>query len=660
MEEKCNYKYDGIKMETSKDDNNKHHIDVNFFNNNEGNKLYKINDERELVLDRTHYAITESKSQCNNITEQWQKWFATSYYYLGNRDGRYNEMAKNVITYDIPNGCYNACQDDYIINRSYKCENKKTFEYGKYKSFLPYDPLAIICIIGSHFKPDFIHKKNEGYKGNYYYTLNKLLDTNEDNLLKKNKFVNISPKIRENLLAKIDSDVNCNPVKTIRDDITKAYERLKDYIKFIHRENEQNSERIIKVIKKDVEKFYNLFDKRDEFYIKYLNDFNNLEKKKYNISYAHSLASEENYTEIRRNINERGDRDIQAYIQFLFNYCRFVCFSKFSIFAERLKLYGIYDTLDVELEEFSYNTDEILSQETPDQEQSGGEKPIYKIMPIKLENEPINIFDEYTYIFKLYKSFLIVYPTVFTIILSALFLLLIFYILNIFIGYKISIIINLVYAFILWCILVFTYCFVLNGVFIWIMRQIKWILIDGDYITRAFKRLLEQDWIKDIIKIAGYPLAFLIFLIVLIYIIVTHTFEEFLMIIPNILIYILQLIYYFAVYMIKLLIYILLTFKPENIITICFFIYLLFVYYYIFYSFKYGDIENLLGKIDLNSDIKTLGHPYVDGDKLIIGTYENIEACKIIWNRVELLKYKYLLNLYGDAYDILKEMPTIK
>ena len=40
----------------------------------------------------------------------------------------------------------------------------------------------------------------------------------------------------------------------------KAYEKLKDYIKFIHRENEQNSERIIKVIKKDVEKFYNLFD----------------------------------------------------------------------------------------------------------------------------------------------------------------------------------------------------------------------------------------------------------------------------------------------------------------------------------------------------------------------------------------------------------------
>jgi hypothetical protein len=460
-------------------------------------------------------------------------------------------------------------------------------------------------------------------------------------------------------LAKIDSDVNCDPVKTITNDIMKAYDRLKKYIDYLVKENEKDHEKIIRAIKKDIEGFYNLFDKRDELYIKYLNDFNS-EKKKYNLFYAHSLVSVENYDAIIGQLN--ADSNInKKYIKYLFSYCRAVCFSKYSIFAERLKLYGIYDTLNDEtsddevLLDISMNvtdeTEEGKQGDTVGTQNTNDDDKIYKVMPVKLETEPINIFDEYTYIFKLYKSFLIVYPTVFTIIFSVLFALLILYIINIISGHQISVFINSIYAYILYWILLFTYIFVLNPIFIWIIRMLKWFLIDGDYFTGALKRLSE--WFLDVFgayksagKTIGYTLTFMIILILLIYIFVTMTIDEILMIIPNILIYILYLVYSIIIYLLKLLIYILITFKPVNIMAICFFIYLLYVYYYILYSFDYEKILNSFnGKVD-----ETIGKEHANGDYSIIHTYYNSKGCQIIWDRVELVKYWYLLGRYNDAY----------
>ena len=676
MEEKCIHH--NIDMELSKEKEGAYHIDINTFNNNQKNKIYNINNDRKLELTKTHYAITNIKGQCNNITEQWQKWFTVSYYFLGNRDGRYNEMAKNTITYDIPKGCWKECKDDFIINNVYKCENKKTFEYGKYKNFLPHDPLAIICIIGSHFKKDFIHKNDKNkYKGNYYYTLDHLLydginknnttdvdKKDKENLIIKNKFVNISSDIRAKLLAKIDSDVNCIPVKTITTDIGIAYNRLKKYIDYLFKENETDREKIIRAIKKDIDGFYNLFDKRDELYIKYLNDFNS-EKKKYNLLYAHSLVSQENYDEIIGQIKADGGDNIK-YIKYLFRYCRAACFSKNSIFAERLKLYGIYDTLDditdtkdgvvtygreVLLDNISMNVEEEIQGDSVDTQKTDDVNKIYKVMPVKLDTEPINIFDEYTYIFKLYKSFLIVYPTVFTIILSVLFTALILYIINIISNHTISKLINSVYAYILYWILLFTYIFVLNPLFIWIIRMLKWFLYDGDYFTGALKMFSEylfntSQLYRKFGKTIGYGLTFAIILVLLIVMFVTMTIDEILMIIPNILIQILYFLYTIIIYLLKLLIYILITFKPVNIMAICFFIYSLIVYYYILYSFNYEQILNSFnGKVD-----ESIGKEHANNDYSIVHTYYNLKGCQIIWDRVELIKYWYLLGRYKDAY----------
>jgi hypothetical protein len=668
MEEKCIHY--NINMELSNEKEGAYHIDINTFNNNQKNKIYNINNDRKLELTKTYYAITDIKGQCNNITEQWQKWFTTSYYFLGNRDGRYNELAKNTISYDIPSGCFKECKDDFIINNIYKCENKKTFEYGKYKNFLPHDPLAIICIIGSHFKKDFIHKK-DNIKGNYYYTLDHLLydginenitdvdKKDKENLIIKNKFVNISSDIRANLLAtinnyvKINNYVDYNPVRTITTDIEKAYDRLKKYIDYLFKENEKNREKIIRAIKKDIEGFYNLFDKRDELYIKYLNDFNS-EKKKYNLLYASSLVSLENYDKIVEQIkaDSSSSDDIKKYIIYLFRYCRAACFSKNSIFAERLKLYGIYDTLDDKEVLLDIQMDD--KDDKIDQTQSGkkNDDKIYKVMPVKLDTEPINIFDEYTYIFKLYKSFLIVYPTVFTIILSVLFAALILYIINIISNHQISKIINYAYAYILYWILLFTYIFVLNPIFIWIIRMLKWFLYDGDYFSGAFQQFMDFlsgkfNILKVLGKAIGYSISFIIILVLLIYIFVTMTIDEILMIIPNILIKILYLLYMIIIYLLKLLF----TFKPFDIMVICFFIYSLIVYYYILYLFNY---EQILNSFNVNID-ESIGKEHANGDYSIIHTYYNEKGCRIIWDRVELIKYWYLLGRYNDAYTLVKE-----
>jgi hypothetical protein len=181
--------------------------------------------------------------------------------------------------------------------------------------------------------------------------------------------------------------------------------------------------------------------------------------------------------------------------------------------------------------------------------------------------------------------------------------------------------------------------------------MLKWFLIDGDYFTGALKRLSE--WFLDLTglykstgKTIGYTLTFMIILILLIYIFVTMTIDEILMIIPNILIYILYLVYSIIIYLLKLLIYILITFKPVNIMAICFFIYLLYVYYYILYSFDYEKILNSFnGKVD-----ETIGKEHANGDYSIVHTYHNSKGCQIIWDRVELVKYWYLLGRYSDAY----------
>jgi len=177
MKDKCAIK--DIPIKKSNDNDNKYEIDKDLIIKDV--KIYNINEDNIIQFDKqkTYYAVQDYNSQCyNNNIEQWQAWFTIPYYYLGNYKGRYNEMSQNELTYNIVGGCYDKCKDEFIINEELKCENIKTFKGGKYKKCLPYDPFAIICILGSSRSANNEFKLDKNVNtanvlGNYYETIKK-------------------------------------------------------------------------------------------------------------------------------------------------------------------------------------------------------------------------------------------------------------------------------------------------------------------------------------------------------------------------------------------------------------------------------------------------------------------------------------------------------
>ena len=158
-------------------------------------------------------------------------------------------------------------QNNSILNKDEICENIETFEKGKYNNYLPYDPLAIICILGSHGNNIInrgnilgtigtanIYDGNHIPEGNYYHTIQNAKIDN-DNL-----------KINENIRNAILNDINVkiiknftetnSPLKIIIDDTTKAYKILEKYIQDTIENEEQNELNIKTIIKNEVNKFF--------------------------------------------------------------------------------------------------------------------------------------------------------------------------------------------------------------------------------------------------------------------------------------------------------------------------------------------------------------------------------------------------------------------
>ena len=294
MKEKCETK--GISIKKSNDNDNKYEIDKDLIIKDI--KIYNINEDNIIQFDKqkTYYAVQDYNSQCyNNNIEQWQAWFTIPYYYLGNYKGRYNEMSQNELTYNIVGGCYDKCKDEFIINEELKCENIKTFKGGKYKKCLPYDPFAIICILGSSERADdkfkLVNVHTYDVSGNYYDTIKKKRDDN-DNFLHKNYMEIVNKEIYNLILENIKLyNINKGSILfEINNDIFEAYSKINNYINYVIKENERDRIKIEKNIKDDINKFYNLFDKRDELYIKYLNNFTT-DKKKHYLLYAKTIAA---------------------------------------------------------------------------------------------------------------------------------------------------------------------------------------------------------------------------------------------------------------------------------------------------------------------------------------------------------------------------------
>lgn len=628
--EKC--KKDTIDIVKVKD-RDFYNIDVDIFNKN--NKTYIINNEKlEFENNKKYYKFQPKKSQCNNNIEQWQTWFTIPYYYLGNRNGRYNDVSINEITYSIPGGCFDKCDENFIINSDGKCENKKTFNGGKYRNLLPYDPFAIICIIVS--KNNFTTTHLRDKEGNYYDTVEKLLN-NTNSILKKNNMIVSDTTIRDTILKDIHAgNITVDtPLNQIQVQTNEAYKNIEEYAKYIVKDLEKDKDKIKNKITSDINKFYNLFDKRDELYMKYLTEFST-EKKKLNLLYAFTCSK------IKLKLDDKE-------IQFLLDYCKFICFSTLSIFAERLDLYGIYSheqkIIIGDYPEPTYAA--VVAAETqPNTQSSSSDLNDLKPNYIKLENKNIVIFEDYSNILELYKSFLTVYPVIITIIFSLLIVLIILYLWDKTSEYAVSNAVNYIYSFILWFNYIFKWL-IFNYMFIYIIRNILYVFynpIISTYIKDFFVYLKNNIVEMEPITIA---ILFLIIAIIVIVLAFTITIEDFILFIPWLIIALFKLIGYLLIFLMGLIFFL---FNIDNLILISFIIYILYLYYNVIYSFKFNNILTIIDDIDKNLYIPE-DMDSVEGSELIVNLFNTDDAQKIIYNRMKLMNYYYLYNLYNNVHN---------
>lgn len=663
------------------DSDNNYEIDRDLFNREQ--KIYNIN-ENKIHFDeqKSYYAVQDKKSQCNNNIEQWHKWFTITHYYLGNNNGRYNELSNNEITYSIVGGCFNQCIDNYIINEEFKCENKNTFKGGKYKNFLPYDPFAIICLIGSvtrsssnkYLITDKVY--NIVTPGNYYDTIKKLLDSNNI-ILKNNDMLVVSNAIKtlilDDIKARTETSIQDHKILgRINKDILTAHSKIIEYVNYIIKENERDPDKIEKNIKKDINKFYNLFDKRDELYIKYLNNFTT-DKKKYNLQYAKSLAVK--VSEIIAYIKLYPFDDLfKSVLIYLFEYCSYLCFNKKSIYCERLELYGIYKFLDeddtLKTLDTDYQTKKLRSiqeiqksgKESPTQpkDEKGNpvQKPLtiiysgdnnYKPIQVKLENKQFLIFEDYEKILNLYKSFLVVYPVLFTITISIFIFLVGLYIFDLKCDwwgtYFIRRIINRLYSWVLWLNYILKW-FSFNFIFTYIIRSFLW-FFNSKIISDKLRAIYE--WI--IANISITPIIAVILLIIILILIFTVSLNSIFMIIPNTIEFILKIIGYIILFMFGLLIYLS---RLDNLLLICLVIYILYLYYHIIYKFKYSYFADKL-KGD-NTSLFTENADLLDGAFLIAELNNNEDAEQILFERNKIINYAFLLDTYMYAHNVLNKL----
>ena len=689
MKETCTHTSNNIYVKKIKNkEGNEYQIDTDQLFNSSNLNTYTINDNRiEFNKNIKYYVIQDANSQCNNNIEQWHKWFTTTYYYLGNRDGRYNEISENNITYTIPKGCFKECNDNFIINSDYRCEDKKTFKDGKYRNFIAYDPFAIICIIGSieiNTINNYVYSDNIG--GNYYKTIEKLLN-NDHNILKSNNMTSGYDKIKNAILADLISN-NQNkfndkfhPLYSINNDIKIAYKKIIEYVNYIYKENEKEKSKIENNIKKDINKFYTLFDKRDELYMKYLNNFNK-DKKKLNLLYAYNLSKIKDYIIKKICANPELPSDIKGVVIYLLEYCIFVCFSKKSIYAERLELYDIYKDIKDAVKTDAVKTDAVKTDAvktdaiesilidkdppsynskcqdtTSEKSENKGNSHDYSIkynpksedykpVLVKLDNKSIFIFQDYVHILNLYKSFLVVYPVVFIIIISIFVFIMCLYLIDININgplRPISLAINYIYAFILW----------LNYIFKWFTFNIVFTFIIKNILSLFYSRVVS-DKISEIIKylLNTYitPIILLIILIILIIFISTISIEDIIMFIPFVIIFILESIYVLLLILLGMVVNLP---KIENVILIGVITYIIYLYYYVIYIFNFTNIEGTIGS---NIVIQPEYANLLNGGDLIATLKNSTDSHQIICERNKIINYAFLLNMYNYAYRRIQQI----
>lgn len=599
-------------------------------NHTDDNNYKKINYKRPNL-----YAFESKKSQCNNTTEQWHKWFTTSNYYLGNRDGRSkqdeNDKTRTIIK------CYKECENNFIVNKDNFCENIETFEKGRYNNYLPFDPFAIICILGSFsnidklITTDIYTSSNYELVGNYYNTVENA-NIKADNL-------QINTTVKNKILANIKNynlqsqDIkSIHPVKKIEDDITKAYDILYAYIQNLVNNEEKNEINIKTIIKNEINKFYILFDRRDELYINYLNKLKDTLHYK-RIRYAKDVA----YTTtdiygfdpdtMKANSSDATNL-IKFYLNYLFQYCVYIYFDNKNIIPNRFLNFGIYENDYLLLNKTNPDDIKIESPIKPD------DTKIYNPISVKIDTKEKNMFDEYLNVYELYKSFIISYPIILIITIIIFMIIYVLYIFNVL--YYLTFVINYIYLIIISLIYIVIRLFCCNSFVIGLLTYSMSILYNiaiGIYANvSAFLYYFKFFVILYVLYLVitnqvGYIYDMIIFM-----------FDTIIMIVYSLFLFIVQTIFSSNIYVNLAVIYVII---------------LLYIYYKLWFNF---DVDMLI----IDKNVKLINeHKNIN---TIVKTDNIYDAVEIVSQRLKLYTYKYFIDLYNnaDTYYSTKEQYLIK
>ena len=566
-----------------------------------------------------YYLLEKKESQCNNLTDKWHDWFTIPYYYLGNNNGRRkideSDKTRNVFK------CYKKCDDKYVVNNDNVCESIETLDGGKYRNYIPYDPLAIICILGSYGTyTDTSNVISSEVLGNYYYTIkNVKAGIDED----------INTDVQAKILASLSNGYNNlnNPIVTMATNIDSAYNLIANYIGSIIREAENNDLKIKTIIKNNVNDFYQLFDKRDELYISYLNKLKDSTHFK-RVLYAKSIAH-------KVKLLATDDDTTKKYLKYLFNYCKFLYFNENNLFAIRLLNYGIY-------EKDGY----IGSGDTVQNPDDGNDiakmtesKPDiinYNPVSVKIDTKHKNIFDDYSNAYELYKSFILTYPVILMLSVGLFILVMLLYYIN-FIYYAASFL-NSLYIFVIGVLYFFIVLLVCNSVVI----QIVVFVISAIYNTVGFAY-----------SVIMYIFSLTFVRILLFFILITDLLNNNLGVVYGILMFVINTIIYLVFGIISIFLYIIYGFTsgdPAIIFPSFIILSIMYIYYKIWFDFDINTLDK-----DVKSKTNIINEHSNSTTILKTGVLKTGTGTAISTARLELYKHSYFKNLYEGAYKNYKE-----
>jgi len=587
--------------------------------------------QKKIVYNETkpiYYLLEKKQSQCNNLTDRWHDWFTIPYYYLGNNNGRrkIDESNKTRGVFQ----CYKKCNNKYVVNNDNVCESIQTLEGGKYRNYIPYDPLAIICILGSYETADYTPNSNviksETVPGNYYYTIKNV---------KKRDDEDINTEVQTNILASLSNYkknplITTHPVAKIKENINEAYTEISNYISGIKTEAENNDLKIKTTIKNNVNDFYQLFDKRDELYISYLNKLKDSTHFK-RVLYAKSIAHKVKDATPR----DTDDATTQKYLQYLFKYCKFLYFNENNMFAIRLLNYGIYE------EDYIKGTKENINITNPDEEDTDvlSKEPTkinYNPVTVKIDTKHKNMFDDYSNAYELYKSFILTYPIILLLSVGLFIIILIAYWSN-FIYVFISAL-NFLYILVIGIVYLFIVLIACNGFFI------KIVIFIISTIYQVIGGLYSGAIGIFNVPILGSILKFILFLII-----ITALLNSNLSFIYEIVMFFINTIIYIILGIISIIFYIIYGFVSLNpgiifpsLITMS----ILYAYYKIWFNFDINTLHK-----DAKKDAKIISEHSNSSTIFKSGVLKSGVGAAISMARLELYKHSYFMNLYENAYE---------